>query len=130
MKESATANEETRDSDGNDGAGTKSKKMSRRRFAWIGITLSALLWFTSDIYLQKTLRFMEVELQSGSLSQAEYDSILLSNRRYYLACKIGSSVLLLGSILYLISQLETRHPPHAGRQMKGSNKPSSDTQTG
>lgn len=90
----------------------KVNKKSPWQFVWVGITLSALLWFTPNIYFNKTLEYNEIELRSGSLSQTDYDSIILNNRLYFLACKIGSSVLFLGSILYLISQFETRRNTH------------------
>lgn len=121
----ATVNREARDSDDN---GNKPKKISPWRFVWIGITLAALLWFLPNIHLKKSLRFTEVEFKSGSISQSEYDSILISKRRYFLACKIGSSVLLLGSILYLISQFETRRPAGASQRAKAASKPDTKAQ--
>ncbi|MGB2403502.1 MAG: hypothetical protein ACPIA7_08845 [Akkermansiaceae bacterium] len=69
-----------------------------------------MLWFTPNIYLQKNLRYAEMELHSGELSQSNYDSIVQSNRRYFLACKVAASILLFGSVLYPVSQLERRRP--------------------
>ena len=87
------------------------KKMSPWRIVWIGITLAALLWVVPNIYFKKSQQFTEVELQAGSMSQADYDTITLSHARYSIACKISASVLLLASILYLISQLDMRPKP-------------------
>ena len=86
------------------------KQRNRQRWVWLRITLAALLWFTPNIYIQKSLEYANIDLQSGSLNQSEYDTIVSSNRKYFLACKLGSSVLLLGSILYLIGQIGARRP--------------------
>jgi hypothetical protein len=87
------------------------KKMPPWRIAWVGITLAALLWIAPNIYFKKSQQFTEVELQAGSMSQADYDAITLSHARYSIAYKIIAAVLLLASILYLISQLDMRPKP-------------------
>lgn len=91
-------------------SGNKTKKRSWWRYVWLGLALSAMLWFVPNIYLQKNLRYAEMELHSGELSQSDYHSIMRSNRRYFLACKIAASILLFGSVLYPISQLERGRP--------------------
>jgi hypothetical protein len=102
-----TANQHSHQNDD----GMNKPKKNARRYVWIILTLSAMLWFAPNIYFKKSLQFSKVELQSGSISQVDYESNILSNRRYFLACKIGSSILLLASILYLVSQLEIRRSP-------------------
>jgi len=87
------------------------KKMPPWRIAWVGITLAALLWIAPNIYFKKSQQFTEVELQAGSMSQPDYEAIILSHARYSIACKIIAAVLLLASILYLISQLDMRPKP-------------------
>ena len=87
------------------------KKMPPWRIAWVGITLAALLWIAPNIYFKKSQQFIEVELQAGSMSQPDYEAIILSHARYSIACKIIAAVLLLASILYLISQLDMRPKP-------------------
>ena len=81
------------------------------RIAWVGITLAALLWIAPNIYFKKSQQFTEVELQAGSMSQPDYEAIILSHARYSIAYKIIAAVLLLASILYLISQLDMRPKP-------------------
>mgnify|MGYP001041499989 FL=1 len=94
-----------------DGSANHRKKMSPWRIVWVGITLAALLWIAPNIYFKKSQQFTEVELQAGSISQSDYDTITLSHARYSIACKISASVLLLASMLYLISQLDMRPKP-------------------
>lgn len=100
--------------------GTKArpaKKIPVWRIAWLGMTLSALLWFTPGAYFEKMQQFHEVELQTGSISQSEYDQTMTSNARYTVACKLCAAVLMLGSLIYLLSQLETRRrPAHTNTQ--------------
>lgn len=81
------------------------------RIIWLGITLAAILWFSPNIYFDKVQKFTEIEFQTGEISRSDYDAIILSNARFLMLCKVGSAILLLGSILYLLSQLEIRKRP-------------------
>ena len=96
----------------------KAAKRIRRhswRIIWLGFTLSGILWFSPNIYFDKVQKFTEVEFQTGEISQSDYDAIILSNASYLMLCKVGSAILLLGSILYLLSKLELRKRPASGR---------------
>jgi hypothetical protein len=95
----------------------KAAKRIRRhswRIIWLGFTLSGILWFSPNIYFDKVQKFTEVEFQTGEISQSDYDAIILSNASYLMLCKVGSAILLLGSILYLLSKLELRKRPASG----------------
>lgn len=96
------------------GAVKATKRIRRHswRIIWLGITLSAILWFSPNIYFDKVQKFTEIEFQTGEISQSDYESIIISNARFLMICKVSSAILLLGSILYLLSQIEIRKRPH------------------
>ncbi len=85
-----------------------SKKIPVWRIAWLGFTLSALLWFAPPAYFEKMQQFHQVELQTGSISQSDYDETIASSTGYLMASRLCAAVLMLGSVIYLLSQLETR----------------------
>lgn len=78
------------------------------RIAWLGITLSALLWFAPSAYFEKIQQYHEVELQTGSMSQSDYDETLTRNTGFLMASRLCASVLMLGSLIYLLSHVERR----------------------
>lgn len=96
---------------------SSAKKTPFLRIAWLGITLSAILWFAPPTYFEKIERFHEIELQTGSISEKDYNDITSGNAHCLVACRLCASILMLGSLIYLLSNVEIR------RQSKDTNIP-------
>ena len=84
------------------------KKTPFLRIAWLGITLSALLWFAPSAYFENIQQYHELELQTGNMRQSEYDEAIARNAGFLIASRLCASVLMLGSLICLLSKVERR----------------------
>lgn len=80
----------------------------RWQITWLGLGLAAVLWFGPGIYFRQMHQILEIDYQSGAMSESDYQMIIRRDTLYLTAARVGACIMVLGSVLYLLSQTDLR----------------------